>query len=202
MHASVPKLTLDEKAALVSGASFWRTQAVPHAGVAAATLTDGPHGVRMQRASADHLGINDSEPATSFPTAAATGSTWDPALVEEMGRALGAEALALGVDVLLGPGINMKRSPLCGRNFEYFSEDPVLSGALGTAWVSGIQSKGVGASLKHFAANIRKPTECELTFRSTNVLSGRYTCPRSNRQSRSVSRHSHVLVQQGQRGSE
>ncbi|QSZ51252.1 MULTISPECIES: glycoside hydrolase family 3 C-terminal domain-containing protein [Micrococcaceae] len=153
MHASVPKLTLDEKAALVSGASFWRTQAVPHAGVAAATLTDGPHGVRMQRASADHLGINDSEPATSFPTAAATGSTWDPALVEEMGRALGAEALALGVDVLLGPGINMKRSPLCGRNFEYFSEDPVLSGALGTAWVSGIQSKGVGASLKHFAAN-------------------------------------------------
>ncbi|MGW1269846.1 glycoside hydrolase family 3 C-terminal domain-containing protein [Streptomyces sp. NPDC002491] len=137
----------------MSGATFWATRAVPRAGIPSATLTDGPHGVRLQRAAADHLGIHDSEPATSFPTASATGSSWDPELVEEMGRALGREARALGVDVLLGPGVNMKRSPLCGRNFEYFSEDPLLSGALGAAWVKGVQSQGVGAAVKHFAAN-------------------------------------------------
>ncbi|MET8979476.1 glycoside hydrolase family 3 C-terminal domain-containing protein [Streptomyces sp. NPDC004539] len=153
MHHSVPSLTLAEKASLLSGATFWATRAIPHAGIPAATLTDGPHGVRLQRATADHLGINDSEPATSFPTGSATGSSWDPGLVEEMGRALGREARALGVDVLLGPGVNMKRSPLCGRNFEYFSEDPLLSGAIGAAWVKGVQSQGVGACVKHFAAN-------------------------------------------------
>lgn len=156
MHPAVTHLTLREKAELVSGASFWTTRGVEREGVesiTAATLTDGPHGVRRQRASSDHLGINDSEPATSFPTAAATGSSWDPALVQRMGVALGIESRALEVDVLLGPGVNIKRSPLCGRNFEYFSEDPTLSGALGAAWVRGVQSQGVGASVKHFAAN-------------------------------------------------
>ncbi|GAA4782806.1 beta-glucosidase family protein [Microbacterium gilvum] len=153
MHPAVSKLSLDEKLSLLTGDSFWSTASVAHAGVEGAVLTDGPHGVRLQSGSADHLGINDSHPATAFPTAAATGSTWDPALLEEMGEALGRESRALGVDVLLGPGVNIKRSPLCGRNFEYFSEDPLLAGALGAGWVRGIQSQGVGASLKHFAAN-------------------------------------------------
>jgi beta-glucosidase len=153
MHASVSQLTLEEKAGLVSGASFWSTRAVERVGVRSAILTDGPHGVRYQSETGDHLGIFDSEPATSFPTAAATGSSWDPELLAEMGRALGIESRALGVDVLLGPGVNMKRSPLCGRNFEYFSEDPLLAGVLGAAWVNGIQSQGVGASVKHYAAN-------------------------------------------------
>jgi beta-glucosidase len=153
MHPTVSELTLEEKATLLTGASFWSTSAVERAGVAAAVLTDGPHGVRLQRTSSDNLGIFDSEPATAFPTAATTGSTWDPELLEALGVALGKEARALGIDVLLGPGVNIKRSPLCGRNFEYFSEDPLLSGALGAAWVRGIQSQGVGASVKHFAAN-------------------------------------------------
>ncbi|MGV2984340.1 glycoside hydrolase family 3 C-terminal domain-containing protein [Microbacterium sp. AGC85] len=153
MYPTVSRLSLREKAALVSGAAFWTTRAIEKHDITSATLTDGPHGVRHQRAGSDHLGINDSEPATSFPTAASTGSSWDPSLLEKMGRALGVESRALGVDVLLGPGVNIKRSPLCGRNFEYFSEDPLLSGSLGAAWVRGVQSEGVGASVKHFAAN-------------------------------------------------
>lgn len=149
----VAELTLEEKASLTSGASFWTTKAVERAGVPAIVLTDGPHGVRLQRGSADHLGIGDSVPATCFPPAVALGSTFDPELLERVGRALGEEARAEGVGVLLGPGINIKRSPLCGRNFEYLSEDPLVSGVLGAALVNGLQSQGVGASLKHFAAN-------------------------------------------------
>ncbi|MFE6964708.1 glycoside hydrolase family 3 C-terminal domain-containing protein [Agromyces sp. NPDC057679] len=149
----VAELTLDEKASLTSGASFWTTKAVERAGVPSIVLTDGPHGVRLQRGSADHLGIGDSVPATCFPPAVALGSTFDPELLERVGRALGEEARAEGVGVLLGPGINIKRSPLCGRNFEYLSEDPLVSGVLGAALVNGLQSQGVGASLKHFAAN-------------------------------------------------
>jgi beta-glucosidase-like glycosyl hydrolase len=142
---------LTEAVELLSGADFWSTHAVD--GVRALVLTDGPHGVRRQDQAADHLGINDSLPATCFPTASAIASSWDPELVEEVGAALGAEARALGVDVLLGPGVNIKRSPLGGRNFEYYSEDPHLAGQLGAAWVRGVQSTGVGASLKHFAVN-------------------------------------------------
>ncbi|WP_022889558.1 glycoside hydrolase family 3 C-terminal domain-containing protein [Agromyces italicus] len=149
----VAELTLEEQAALTSGASFWTTQAVERAGIPAIVLTDGPHGVRLQKGSADHLGIGDSVPATCFPPAVALGSTFDPELLERVGRALGEEARAEGVGVLLGPGINIKRSPLCGRNFEYLSEDPIVSGVLGSALVTGLQSQGVGASLKHFAAN-------------------------------------------------
>ncbi|MFF2494067.1 glycoside hydrolase family 3 C-terminal domain-containing protein [Agromyces sp. NPDC058064] len=149
----VAELTLEEKASLTSGASFWTTKAVERAGVPSIVLTDGPHGVRLQRGSADHLGIGDSVPATCFPPAVALGSTFDPELLERVGRALGEEARAEGVGVLLGPGINIKRSPLCGRNFEYLSEDPLVSGVLGSALVTGLQSQGVGASLKHFAAN-------------------------------------------------
>lgn len=153
LAALVADLTVEEKTALLSGASFWETAAIPRAGIGSVVLTDGPHGVRRQAGDADHLGINDALPATAFPTAAATGSSWDPALLREIGAALAAEARALGVDVLLGPGINIKRHPLCGRNFEYFSEDPLLSGHLGAAWVEGLQGGGVAGCVKHFAAN-------------------------------------------------
>lgn len=149
----VAGLTLEEKASLTSGASFWTTQGVERAGIPAIVLTDGPHGVRLQQGSADHLGIGDSVPATCFPPAVALGSTFDPELLERVGTALGEEARAEGVGVLLGPGVNIKRSPLCGRNFEYLSEDPIVSGVLGAALVNGLQSQGVGGSLKHFAAN-------------------------------------------------
>ena len=153
LHSLVSALNLTEKARLLVGGSFWGSGALPDYGIAAATLTDGPHGVRRQRADSDHLGLGDSEPATAFPTASATGSSFDPELLREIGVALGLESRELGVDILLGPGINIKRSPLCGRNFEYFSEDPFVSGELGAAWVDGVQSQGVGASVKHFAAN-------------------------------------------------
>lgn len=145
-------LDLAEQAALGSGASFWTTKTI--GAVPAIVLTDGPHGVRRQSGSAtDHLGLSGSEPATCFPPAVGLSQTWDPELVERVGRALGDESRALGVHVLLGPGVNIKRDPRCGRNFEYYSEDPLLSGTLGAAWVRGVQSRGVGASLKHFAVN-------------------------------------------------
>lgn len=146
-------LTLLEKAALLSGASVWETRAVARAGIRALNLSDGPHGIRKQLGSGDHLGINGSAPATCFPTAATVANSWDIELATEVGQALGAEAAALDVDVVLGPGLNIKRSPLCGRNFEYFSEDPYLSGKLASAYVRGIQSQGVAACPKHFAAN-------------------------------------------------
>ena len=146
-------LTLEEKASLTSGASFWYTKPVERVGVPAIMVTDGPHGLRKQRESGDHLGIGDSVPATCFPPAVGLGSSWDVDLIHRVGEALGTETSIENVAVLLGPGINIKRSPLCGRNFEYLSEDPIVSGVLGAAIVRGIQSKGVGTSLKHFAAN-------------------------------------------------
>jgi beta-glucosidase len=149
----VTQLTVEEKASLMSGVDFWHTEAVPRADIPSIMLTDGPHGVRKQTTAGDHLGLNSSVPATCFPPAVALGCSFDPELVERVGAALGAEAKALQVAVLLGPGINIKRSPLCGRNFEYLSEDPLISGVLGAALVRGLQSQGVGASLKHFAAN-------------------------------------------------
>ncbi|MBO1737880.1 glycoside hydrolase family 3 C-terminal domain-containing protein [Leifsonia sp. TF02-11] len=147
------ELTVEEKASLTSGRSFWETEPVDRVGIPSLYLTDGPHGVRKQAQGGDHLGIGDSVPATCFPPAVALGSSWDAELLERVGAALGEEAKAEGVGVLLGPGINIKRSPLCGRNFEYLSEDPIVSGRLGAALVRGLQSQGVGASLKHFAAN-------------------------------------------------
>lgn len=144
-------LSLADRAALGSGADFWTTKAVGP--VPSLTMTDGPHGVRRQAGATDHLGLAESLPATCFPPAVALGQSWDPELVRRVGEALGREARALGVDVLLGPGINIKRDPRGGRNFEYYSEDPILTGVLGAAWVTGLQSTGVGASLKHFAAN-------------------------------------------------
>jgi beta-glucosidase len=147
------QLTLLEKAALLTGASVWETRSLPRHGVRALWLADGPHGVRKQTGAADHLGIAESQPATCFPTAAGLAGTWDPALAEEVGRALGAEAAAQDVDVLLGPGLNIKRSPLGGRSFEYLSEDPLLSGRMAAGLVRGIQSQGVAACPKHYAAN-------------------------------------------------
>lgn len=151
--ALLAELTLEEKAALCSGEDFWHTKAVERLGVPAVMVTDGPHGLRKQATAADHVGLNDSVPATCFPPAVALGSSFDAELVERVGQALGAEARAERVAVLLGPGINIKRSPLCGRNFEYLSEDPLVSGVLGAALVRGIQSAGVGACVKHFAVN-------------------------------------------------
>jgi beta-glucosidase len=153
MHPLVTQLTIEEKVSLLSGASIWQTVSIDRLGITPLTMSDGPHGLRFQAATGDHLGINESEPATAFPTAAATGSSWDVELLVEIGNALGRESRAFGVHMLLGPGVNIKRSPLCGRNFEYFSEDPFLSGELGKAWVDGVQAQGVGASVKHFAAN-------------------------------------------------
>ncbi len=146
-------LSLAEKAALTSGTRFWYTESVERLQLPSVMLTDGPHGLRKQRAGGDHLGIGDSDPATCFPPAVALGSSWDVDLVERVGAALGTEAANADVGVLLGPGLNIKRSPLCGRNFEYLSEDPLVSGVLAAALVAGIQSRGVGACPKHFAAN-------------------------------------------------
>ena len=150
---SVSGLTLEEKASLTSGADFWTTKAVPSVGIPSIMMTDGPHGLRKQAGDTDHLGLASSIPATCFPPAVGLGSSFDPALARRVGVALGIESAAPRVAVLLGPGINIKRSPLCGRNFEYFSEDPLVSGVMGARPVRGIQSQGVGASLKHFAAN-------------------------------------------------
>ncbi|MBU4337450.1 MAG: glycosyl hydrolase, partial [Actinobacteria bacterium] len=141
----IENLSLEEKAALLSGKTVWDSRDVPRLGIRSLVLTDGPHGVRRQTGSADHLGIAASLPATCFPTAAAVANTWDIELVQEIGAALGAEATAQGVDVLLGPGLNIKRSPLCGRNFEYLSEDPHLAGHLAAAYVRGIQGAGPAA---------------------------------------------------------
>lgn len=151
--ASADQLSREEKAALVCGRDFWTTTPVEHAGVPSMVLTDGPHGVRRQAGTSDHLGLGESRPATCFPLAVAVGSSWNPDIAEKVGAAIGVEARAFDVQVVLGPGVNIKRSPLCGRNFEYYSEDPLLAGTLGAAHVRGQQAQGVGASVKHFAAN-------------------------------------------------
>ena len=149
----ISKMTLEEKCYYLSGKDFWTTRTVEHAGVPSITLSDGPHGIRKQEGAGDQLGLNGSVPATCFPTAATMANSWDPELGEELGRCLGEEAAVQNVSVLLGPGMNMKRSPLCGRNFEYFSEDPYLAGKIAAGYIRGIQSKGVSACPKHFAAN-------------------------------------------------
>jgi beta-glucosidase len=147
------ELTLEEKASLCLGSHFWYTAPLERLGIPRIMVSDGPHGLRAQPGEGDHVGIGGSVPATCFPTASALGSSWNPELFRAVGEALGREAKKLGVSVVLGPGINMKRSPLCGRNFEYVSEDPWLAGELATAMVHGTQSQGIGTSLKHYAAN-------------------------------------------------
>ncbi len=153
-HADIIKqMTLEEKCYLFSGKDFWQTRSVERLGVPNMTLSDGPHGIRKQAGEGDQLGLNPSLPATCYPTAAAVANSWDVELGEEIGAHLGAEAASQGVCVVLGPGLNIKRSPFCGRNFEYFSEDPYLAGKLAASYIRGIQKNGVSACPKHFAAN-------------------------------------------------
>ena len=147
------ELTVAEKASLTSGSHFWYTAPVERLGIPRIMVSDGPHGLRAQPGEGDHVGLGGSVPATCFPTASAVASAWNPDLLRRIGEALAQEARACNLSVILGPGINMKRSPLCGRNFEYFSEDPFLAGELAVGIVDGIQSKGVGTSVKHYAAN-------------------------------------------------
>ncbi len=149
----VAEMSLEEKASLLSGADFWNTKGVERLGIEPFTLTDGPHGLRKQVSDADHLGLNESLPATCFPSGVGLGASWDTDLAREVGAALGREARAAQVGVLLGPAVNIKRHPLGGRGFEYLSEDPELTGRLASAYIDGVQSEGVGTSLKHFAAN-------------------------------------------------
>lgn len=153
-HAElIGKMTLEEKAAFLSGKNEWQSRDIPRLGIPSIFCSDGPHGIRRQAGAGDHLGLNPSLPATCFPTAATVANSWDEELAEALGEALGVEAAVQGVNVLLGPGLNIKRSPLCGRNFEYFSEDPYLAGKMAAAYVRGIQKKGVYACPKHFAVN-------------------------------------------------
>ncbi|HWU11871.1 MAG TPA: glycoside hydrolase family 3 C-terminal domain-containing protein [Streptomyces sp.] len=155
VEPAAPRLSLAEKASLTSGAGDFVTTAVPDAGIPAVTLSDGPHGLRLPKESGDggQVDLHSAAPATCYPPAVALGSSWDPELARRVAGALADEATAHGIRVLLGPGINIKRSPLCGRNFEYFSEDPLLTAELGGAMVRGLQESGVGAALKHYAAN-------------------------------------------------
>ena len=149
----IDQLSLKEKARLISGKDFWQTVNIERVGIPSAFLSDGPHGVRRQAAAADHLGLNASIPATCYPTAATMANSWDPELGEGLGQRLGQEAAVQKVNILLGPGMNMKRNPLCGRNFEYFSEDPYLAGKMAAGYVRGIQENGISACVKHFACN-------------------------------------------------
>ena len=149
----ISQMTLEEKASLMSGANFWNTKAIPRLKIPGMMLTDGPHGLRKQGGKEDHLGLNQSIPATCYPSAAGLANSWDEALMEEMGECLGLEAASEGVSVILGPGVNIKRSPLCGRNFEYFSEDPYLAGKMAASLIRGIQRNGISACVKHYAAN-------------------------------------------------
>ena len=149
----IDQLTLEEKAALLGGKGEWDSRDIPRLGIPSMIMSDGPHGLRRQAGAGDHLGLNASLPATCFPTAATMANSWDRDLGTEVGVALGEEAKAMGVNILLGPGMNIKRSPLCGRNFEYFSEDPYLAGRMAASYVKGIQSQGVFSCIKHFAVN-------------------------------------------------
>ncbi|GJM69552.1 hypothetical protein HMSSN036_17680 [Paenibacillus macerans] len=149
----IAQMTLEEKASLMSGKDFWQTQDIERLGIQSIFLADGPHGIRKQAVAADKLGLNEGVPATCYPTAATVANSWNVELGETVGEYLGEEAIAQRVSVLLGPGVNMKRNPLCGRNFEYFSEDPYLAGKMAAAYIRGIQSQGISACVKHFAVN-------------------------------------------------
>lgn len=152
VESILKQMNLEEKAALVSGTDFMYTNPIPRLGIPSLCMSDGPHGLRKQTEGGDN-GISKSEPATAFPTAVTTASGWNPENLKKMGAAIGRECRHYGVHTLLGPGVNIKRNPLCGRNFEYFSEDPYLAGVMGAAEVEGVQSQGVGVSVKHFAMN-------------------------------------------------
>ena len=151
--ALVARMSVDEKASLMSGSSFWHLQPLEQYDLPPIMVSDGPHGLRKQGDQTDHMGLTASVPATCFPTAVTLASSWDKELIGQVGAAIGRECQAEGVSVLLAPGVNIKRSPLCGRNFEYYSEDPFMAGEMAAAFISGVQSTGTGTSLKHFAVN-------------------------------------------------
>ena len=153
IKALIAKMTLEEKTGLLSGADFWHTKAVERLGIPATMVSDGPHGLRKQDQTGDHLGINDSIKAVCFPAACATAASFDTDMIRKLGEAVGDSCQHEELSVVLGPAVNIKRSPLCGRNFEYFSEDPFLAGKMATAMIRGVQSRNVGTSIKHFAAN-------------------------------------------------
>lgn len=163
------QMTLEDKIALCSGKDFWETKAFEKYGIPSIFMCDGPLGLRKQESRSDMLEINRSLPATCFPAEVTTGGSWNPDLLEEIGTAFGEEAKAQGVNLVLGPGANLKRNPLCGRNFEYFSEDPYLAGKLAAGFIRGIEAQGVGSSLKHFAANSQELSR----FTSDSILDGR-----------------------------
>ena len=151
--ALVGRMSVDEKASLMSGSSFWHLQPLAQYDLPPIMVSDGPHGLRKQGDQADHIGLTASVPATCFPTAVTLASSWDRTLIHQVGAAIGRECQAEGVSVLLAPGVNIKRSPLCGRNFEYYSEDPFMAGEMAVGFIQGVQSTGTGTSLKHFAVN-------------------------------------------------
>lgn len=163
------QMTLEDKIALCSGANFWQTKKYEKYGIPSLFMCDGPHGLRKQEDAADMLGVNKSRPATCFPAEVTSAGSWDPELLTEIGAAIGEEAREQGVGLVLGPGANLKRNPLCGRNFEYFSEDPYLAGKLAAGFIRGAEAQGVGTSLKHFAANSQELSR----FTSDSVMDGR-----------------------------
>ena len=163
------QMTLEDKIALCSGANFWQTKKYKKYGIPSLFMCDGPHGLRKQEDAADMLGVNKSRPATCFPAEVTSAESWDPELLTEIGAAIGEEAREQGVGLVLGPGANLKRNPLCGRNFEYFSEDPYLAGKLAAGFIRGAEAQGVGTSLKHFAANSQELSR----FTSDSVMDGR-----------------------------
>lgn len=163
------KMTLEDKTALCSGANFWETKKYEKYGIPSMFMCDGPHGLRKQEDTADMLGVNESRKATCFPAEVTTAASWDPELLEEIGSAIGGEAIDQGIGLVLGPGANLKRNPLCGRNFEYFSEDPYLAGKLAAGFIKGAEAKGVGVCLKHFAVNSQEYRR----FTSDGIIDGR-----------------------------
>lgn len=165
----IKKMTLEDKIALCSGKDFWHTKDMPQYGLPSIMMSDGPHGLRKQEAEADMLGVNASVPATCFPTAVTTGSSWNVALMHKIGQAIAEEAIAYQVSIVLGPGVNIKRNPLCGRNFEYISEDPYLAGKMAADFIRGAEEKGVATSLKHFAGNSQETKR----FTSDSVIDER-----------------------------
>lgn len=162
-------MTLEDKTALCSGANFWETKKFEKYGIPSMFMCGGPHGLRKQEDTADMLGVNESRKATCFPAEVTTAASWDPELLEEIGSAIGGEAIDQGIGLVLGPGANLKRNPLCGRNFEYFSEDPYLAGKLAAGFIKGAEAKGVGVCLKHFAVNSQEYRR----FTSDGIIDGR-----------------------------
>ena len=153
IKALVSQMTLEEKCGLLSGLDFWHTKPVERLGIPSVMVSDGPHGLRKQNLEADHLGMNESIKAVCMPAACATAASFDKEQIRVMGESIGSSCQHEGLSVVLGPAVNIKRSPLCGRNFEYFSEDPYLAGEMAASFINGVQSKNVGTSIKHFAAN-------------------------------------------------